>query len=72
MVAKATTVALVRKDNGTTHEFEISHAERILRMPHNGGWELPENSQFNFDFENGFTNKRNKKSDNQDKKESND
>lgn len=46
MNAKTTTVTLVA--NGVTREFEISHAERILRMPKNGGWRLPENSKFEF------------------------
>lgn len=26
--------------------FELSHAERILRMEKNGGWKLPEDSPF--------------------------
>ncbi|MFR8207453.1 MAG: hypothetical protein ACLU99_14965 [Alphaproteobacteria bacterium] len=30
----------------TTEEFEINHAERLLRMPNNGGWQLPERQQF--------------------------
>ena len=25
---------------------DIDHAERILNMPKNGGWELPEDSKF--------------------------
>ena len=46
MNAKTTTVTLVA--NGVTREFEISHAERLLSMPHNGGWHLPENSKFEY------------------------
>ncbi len=46
MNAKTTTVTLVA--NGVTREFEFSHAERLLRMPNNGGWSLPENSKFEF------------------------
>lgn len=46
MNAKTTTVTLVA--NGVTREFEISHAERLLRMPNNGGWKLPDNSNFEF------------------------
>ena len=46
MNAKTTTVTLVA--NGVTREFEISHAERLLRMPNNGGWKLPDNSKFEF------------------------
>ena len=46
MNAKTTTVTLVA--NGVTREFEFSHAERLLRMPNNGGWHLPEKSKFEF------------------------
>ena len=46
MNAKTTTVTLMA--NNVTREFEISHAERLLRMPNNGGWHLPENSKFEF------------------------
>lgn len=63
MGAKTTKVTLVCNVNGKTQEFEISHAERLLRMRNNGGWELPENSTFNFDLNNGFTSKRNKTKD---------
>lgn len=38
-----------------TEEFEIAHAERILRLKNNGGWQLPENSKYQFDEENGIT-----------------
>lgn len=41
-----------------TRVFEINHAERILRMPQNGGWKLPEDSPFKFDKNNGI--KRNR------------
>jgi hypothetical protein len=43
-----------------TQEFEINHAERILRMPDNGGWHLPEDSNYLMDEVNGLTSKRNK------------
>lgn len=46
MNAKTTTVTLVAND--VTREFELSHAERLLRMPKNGGWHLPDNSKFEF------------------------
>jgi len=46
MNAKTTNVTLVA--NGVTEEFEFSHAERILRMPRNGGWKLPKDSKFEF------------------------
>ena len=41
-------------------EFEINHAERILRMPNNGGWHLPDDSNYLMDGVNGLTSKRNK------------
>jgi len=46
MGAKTTAVTLVA--NGVTEEFEFSHAERILRMPRNGGWHLPDDSKYEF------------------------
>ena len=46
MNAKTTNVTLIA--NGVAREFEFSHAERLLRMPNNGGWQLPENSKFEF------------------------
>lgn len=46
MNAKTTAVTLVA--NGVTEEFEFSHAERILRMPRNGGWHLPDDSKYEF------------------------
>lgn len=60
MNAKQTTVALCQKNTGVTQEFEITHAERILRLRNNGGWELPESSNYIFDLQNGITKKRNK------------
>ena len=43
-------------------QFEVSHAERLLAMPNNGGWHLPENSPY--EFKNGSISRRNKKKDN--------
>ena len=60
MNAKTTEIELVRVDTGAVVKFEISHAERLLRMKPNGGWQLCENSSYNFDEENGITRKRNK------------
>lgn len=57
MGAKTTTVTL--EVNGVTREFELSHAERLLRMPRNGGWHLPENSKFEF-VENGLRRRQDK------------
>lgn len=62
MGAKATTVVLECPPN-ITQEFEISHAERLLRMRNNGGWRLPEKSTFEF-VDNGIRRKGNKKADN--------
>jgi hypothetical protein len=61
MNAKTTTVTLVA--NGVTREFEFSHAERLLRMPRNGGWELPKNSNYEF-VNDGLRRRGNKKKDN--------
>lgn len=46
MGAKTTIVTLVAGEQ--TADLEFSHAERLLRMPRNGGWHLPENSKFEF------------------------
>jgi len=58
MNAKTTTVTLVA--NGVTREFELTHAERLLRMPNNGGWQLPQDSKFEF-IDNGLRRKQVKK-----------
>lgn len=60
MEATKQTVTLVANDQ--KQDFEISHAERLLRMPNNGGWKLPEDSQFKFD-ENGIGVRKNKRRD---------
>ena len=43
-----------------TQDFEINHAERILRREKNGGWRLPENSEFKMDSKNGLISRSNK------------
>ena len=60
MAAKKTMVVL--EANGITQEFEFSHAERLLRMPKNGGWKLPDGSKFEF-VNNGLGRITNKKGD---------
>lgn len=55
MNIKPNKVDLFDGSNRATQEFDINHAERILRMPNNGGWELPENSPYQFDNQNGLT-----------------
>lgn len=51
--------------------FDVDHAERILRMPINGGWKLAD-ERFVFDLENGITTKRNKAKDTREKETAND
>ena len=72
MAAKVTKVKVVCPPHGLTDEFEIKHAERLLRMPNNGGWRLPDDSEYKFDFDNGIGRKRNKKTDNGAEKEGDD
>lgn len=43
-------------------EFEITHAERLLRMPNNGGWHFPRDSDFEITEQNGIELRRNKES----------
>lgn len=63
-MAKVQKVGLFNPGLNITEEFEINHAERILRMPNNGGWQLPEDSEYKFDFNNGIGYRKNKKRDN--------
>lgn len=64
MKAKTQMVALQNDRLGATEQFEINHAERLLRMPNNGGWYLPEDSAYKFDFKNGIGVRENKKGNN--------
>lgn len=43
-------------------QFEVSHAERLLAMPNNGGWHLPKDSQY--EYKDGSITRRNSKKDN--------
>lgn len=54
MKGKTQVVTLENGVLNVTQEFEINHAERLLRMPNNGGWQLPKDSQYKFDFNNGI------------------
>ena len=45
--------------SGTKKEFEITPAERILRATENGGWKVPDNSPYQFDYYNGITKRTN-------------
>ena len=71
-MAKVQKVELFNGTLNITEEYEINHAERILRMPNNGGWQLPENSQYKFDFNDGIGYRENKKRGNGAEKEAND
>lgn len=53
---KQQTVTLVVPKNNIKQEFSISHAERLLDMGPvlNGGWQLPEDSNYQYDEENGL------------------
>lgn len=52
---KQQTVLLVTS-SGLKQEFGVQHAERLLDMGpfHNGGWKLPEDSNYYYDEENGL------------------
>lgn len=54
---KSTKVTLATTD-GDEREFDVEHAERILRM-RNSGWVLPEDSEYK--FEDGTISRRDKK-----------
>lgn len=53
---KEQTVKLVVPKYGLEKEFAIAHAERLLDMGPtlNGGWELPKDSNYYYDEENGL------------------
>lgn len=62
-MGKTTLIRLCCPSCGYESEFEAEHAERLLKMPNNGGWQLPNNSPFEFSREYGIRYKRNKKAD---------
>lgn len=53
---KEQTITLVVPKHNIKQEFSLQHAERLLDMgTHvNGGWELPEDSNYYYDEENGL------------------
>lgn len=55
-------VTLVVPKYNMSKEFSVSHAERLLDMGEykNGGWQLPANSNYVYDEENGLRLKSNK------------
>lgn len=50
-------VTLVVSSQGIRKSFSIDHAERLLRMPNNGGWTLPATSKYEFDPATGIRKK---------------
>lgn len=58
---KEPTVKMVVPKYNMQREFSVAHAERLLDMgPQlNGGWELPEDSKYYYDEENGLRLKSN-------------
>ena len=56
-MAKVTRVALATVAEGAIREFDIDHAERILKIP-NSGWQLPKDSDF--EYIDGTISRRNK------------
>lgn len=46
MNAKKTMVSLTCKELGETRLFEVEHAERLLLMFPNGGWEITEGESY--------------------------
>ena len=57
---KTNDVVLVVPEHNMTQVFGVDHAERLLRMPNNGGWQLPEDSEFEFDMSDGIKRKQHK------------
>lgn len=55
-------VTLVVPKHNMSKEFSVSHAERLLDMGEykSGGWQLPANSNYVYDEENGLRLKSNK------------
>lgn len=57
----STRVTLEVTEHKMSQSFEITHAERLLKMKNNGGWKLPEDSKYTFDLKNGIRIKSTKK-----------
>lgn len=53
---KEPTITLVVTKYDMRREFSVDHAERLLDMglALNGGWELPDDSEYYYDEENGL------------------
>lgn len=50
-------ITLVSLSAGIQQSFSIDHAERLLRMP-NSGWELPKDSDYEYDHATGLRKKK--------------
>lgn len=61
VVRKPGSYVVLETAEGTQQEFDIDHAERILRTPDNGGWRLPEDSIYKFDYYDGITRRADKR-----------
>jgi hypothetical protein len=46
-MAKTTMVSLIRLADGKAMEFEVGHAENILKMK-DSGWQLPKDSEYEY------------------------
>lgn len=57
-MAKVTKVTLATVSEGATREFDIDHAERILKM-RKSGWRFPKDSDFELTSD-GIISRRNK------------
>jgi hypothetical protein len=57
MASKVTTVRL--RAGEIEREFEVGHAERLLRMPNNGGWHIADDEKVEL-TENGFKPRKHK------------
>ncbi len=55
-MSSAKIVTLLNTANDTTHKFDIKHAEKILRFPNNGGWELKD-SKYQYSIKDGIRGK---------------
>ena len=54
---RLTSVTLVAPSAGIQKSFSLDHAERLLRMP-NSGWELPKDSDYEYDRVTGLRKKK--------------
>ena len=55
-----TKVKLIVPSLNMSEEFAPEHAEKLLRKPNNGGWELPKDSVYSYTKKDGLTIKPNK------------